>query len=194
MTKDYKYIEDLLERFFDGETSNEEEKELYRFFSREDIPEHLLPYKQVFHYFESELEEELRQVTEAPQTDFRTEQKPKKHWLALAIGVAASLLILLMLSPLFMKETSFNPYEGSYIVRNGKRITNPEVIRSELEATVRQALQEEKEASRLFTCLSEQEQQYDLIEQQIEQQQEEILNSFSDKGLREEVKRILKME
>ena len=38
---EYIYIENLLERFFEGETSNAEEQELYAFFARPDLPEHL---------------------------------------------------------------------------------------------------------------------------------------------------------
>ena len=38
---EYIYIENLLERFFEGETTNAEEQELYAFFARPDLPEHL---------------------------------------------------------------------------------------------------------------------------------------------------------
>lgn len=40
-TEEYKYIENLVERFFEGQTSNEEERVLYEFFARPDIPAHL---------------------------------------------------------------------------------------------------------------------------------------------------------
>ena len=33
-TEEYKSIEDLLDRFFEGQTSNEEERVLYEFFAR----------------------------------------------------------------------------------------------------------------------------------------------------------------
>ncbi|MCS3063106.1 hypothetical protein NXX40_10920 [Parabacteroides distasonis] len=39
-TEEYKSIEDLLDRFFEGQTSNEEERVLYEFFARPDIPAH----------------------------------------------------------------------------------------------------------------------------------------------------------
>ena len=45
---EYTYIENLLERFFEGETSNAEERELYAFFARPDLPEHLKSYKPLF--------------------------------------------------------------------------------------------------------------------------------------------------
>ena len=54
-TEEYKSIEDLLDRFFEGQTSNEEERVLYEFFARPDIPAHLERYREVFGYFESAL-------------------------------------------------------------------------------------------------------------------------------------------
>lgn len=47
---DYKYIEQLLERFWNCETSVEEETILKTFFSQEDIPAELLKYKSLFAY------------------------------------------------------------------------------------------------------------------------------------------------
>ena len=52
-TEEYKSIEDLLDRFFEGQTSNEEERVLYEFFARPDIPAHLERSREVFGYFES---------------------------------------------------------------------------------------------------------------------------------------------
>ncbi|MEZ4980653.1 MAG: hypothetical protein R2769_03515 [Saprospiraceae bacterium] len=49
----------LLEKYFEGQTSLEEEKQLRDFFSKENIPEHLLPYKGLFNYFEVEQEASL---------------------------------------------------------------------------------------------------------------------------------------
>lgn len=47
---DYKYIEQLLERYWSGETSLEEENILRAFFSQKDIPASLLPYRDIFVY------------------------------------------------------------------------------------------------------------------------------------------------
>lgn len=53
---DYKYIEQLLERYWICETSVEEEQILRSFFKQKDIPVHLLPYKSLFVYQQSEKE------------------------------------------------------------------------------------------------------------------------------------------
>ena len=47
---DFKYIEQLLERYWRCETSLEEEAQLRAFFTKEEIPEHLLRYKDLFVY------------------------------------------------------------------------------------------------------------------------------------------------
>lgn len=47
---DYKNIEQLLKRYWQCETSVEEEGQLREFFSSEEVPTHLLPYKSLFVY------------------------------------------------------------------------------------------------------------------------------------------------
>ena len=47
---DYKYIEQLLERYWNCETSLEEEKILRTFFSQKDIPASLMKYRDLFAY------------------------------------------------------------------------------------------------------------------------------------------------
>lgn len=47
---DYKYIEQLLERYWMCETSLAEERILKAFFSQEEIPAHLIQYKVLFEY------------------------------------------------------------------------------------------------------------------------------------------------
>ena len=56
---DYKYIEQLLERYWKCETSLQEEEILRMFFSQEDIPATLLPYRDLFVYEQSEKEIEV---------------------------------------------------------------------------------------------------------------------------------------
>ena len=55
---DYKYIDQLLERYWRGKTSLQEEEILRMFFSQEDIPAALLPYRDLFVYEQNEKEME----------------------------------------------------------------------------------------------------------------------------------------
>jgi len=55
---DYKYIEQLLDRYWECETTLEEEQILRSFFSQKDVPARLLPYQELFS-FGSEFKEEM---------------------------------------------------------------------------------------------------------------------------------------
>lgn len=55
---DYKYIEQLVERYFQCETSLEEEQILRTFFSQKDVPAALEPYRSLFVYEQSEPKED----------------------------------------------------------------------------------------------------------------------------------------
>lgn len=59
---DYKYIEQLLERYWNCETSLEEEQILRSFFRQKELPAHLLRYKQLFVY--QEVEKEMMKLGE----------------------------------------------------------------------------------------------------------------------------------
>lgn len=56
---DYKYINQLVERYWRCETSLEEEAILRAFFSQEDIPAELLKYKEIFCYQQQEIKEDV---------------------------------------------------------------------------------------------------------------------------------------
>ena len=56
---DYKYIEQLLERYWECQTSLEEEAILRNFFRQEDVPASLLPYRQFFNEQDEMAEEHL---------------------------------------------------------------------------------------------------------------------------------------
>lgn len=54
----YQYIEQLLERYWQCETSTEEEQILRTFFNQKDVPAALLPYKDLFTYEQCAIREE----------------------------------------------------------------------------------------------------------------------------------------
>lgn len=62
---DYKYIEQLLDRYFDCLTTLEEEQILRSFFGQKDVPAHLMQYRDMF-VFQSEMKgEELDEKFDA---------------------------------------------------------------------------------------------------------------------------------
>lgn len=99
-------VEDLLARYYNGDTSEAEEKELKRFFAGEDVPSHLLADKEFFLQLTACPEQEVPQGLEAKLSNLIDEwdahekrvqkvNKPKRvirlQWMA---SIAASLLIL----------------------------------------------------------------------------------------------------
>lgn len=192
MMNKYKHIEDLLERFFDGMTTNEEEQQLYSFFAGSDVPEHLHSYKPVFGYFESGLAEELDHSEE--KRDSVKLRLPGRKWWVAGLSIAATLLILLSVSPLLLNESrTFDPFEGSYIIQNGERITDMDQIRPELEVSYQLAILNQERANRLLE-LSEEPDAAVQIEQEMSGIYCELIQKFPDGAVQEEVKKILEIE
>lgn len=78
---DYKYINQLLERYWSGETSLEEEKILRTFFSQEDLPAELQRYKDLFAYQGAQRKEETlgEDFDRKLMAAINAEREPKAH-------------------------------------------------------------------------------------------------------------------
>ncbi len=105
---DEQKIQDLLQRYFDGATSLEEERKLQQFFSREEIPGELKKYQPLFAFFTEE------KAIEPPQ------HKPKGKtiripWL-IVTGIAASIAILFLVTVPKSQQEEFKYYV------DGKRV------------------------------------------------------------------------
>ena len=60
-------IEELLNKYFEGETTCEEERELRRFFTRGIVPEHLQMYRPMFAFLNEENRQSKTAVPEVPK-------------------------------------------------------------------------------------------------------------------------------
>ena len=184
------HINDLLDRFFDGQTFLEEERELYLFFMRDDIPKELIRYKPVIKYFESGLAEESGLT--AQRTPNVTTSFLRRRWMVWS-GVAASILMILFTSLylLLIKEPS-DPFEGSYIVRNGVHITDINLIRPELETVIQKVLLEQQETELYIEQLLKEDYRVeDELFQQMLKHYDQILTNIQDETIRREVEIIL---
>lgn len=56
---DYKYIEQLLERYWEARTTRAEEQILHAFFSQRELPAHLQPYRELFAYFDRQQQADI---------------------------------------------------------------------------------------------------------------------------------------
>jgi hypothetical protein len=98
-------IEQLLELYFEGETTSTEEKELQYYFSSSNVAPHLEQYKPLFNYFSQAKKQEY--LKEFP----KQHKNPKLRW----ISIAASVVVLLGVgSYLFLNESHENKDLGTY--------------------------------------------------------------------------------
>ncbi len=111
MAANIKYIEQLLDKYWEGETSLTEEQQLKTFFSQANIPEHLQAYQALFQYLKHSQQQQLT------DTDFEADllkQQPAKirylssttHILRALTSVAACLLVVFGLY--YYQSTLFN--------------------------------------------------------------------------------------
>jgi len=192
MKQDYRKIEELIERFFEGQTSNEEERELYDFFSDEKVPERLLPYRQVFAYFETGIKEGVNHQT----TEWKNIQSFRKKEITIWASIAASVLILISFGIYhFTREKEFNPYEGSYIIRNGVKITDPKIVNPEIEKTLLFVQEREEKNDQLLRQLEEinNKDPYEKAVKEIKQRQLEWINQVEDENIRNKILEIINL-
>ena len=91
-------IEDILEKYFQGETSIAEEKELTNYFSSSDVAQHLEQYKPMFGYFSQAKQEQF-----TASIPLKSGRKQKRlAWLS----VAASVVVMLGIGFFAYQNTS----------------------------------------------------------------------------------------
>lgn len=127
-------IEELVNRYFEGATSAEEEARLRAFFRTEKVPPHLVAYRPLFAYFEEEI---LRaKGSEGPAFDDGmvpppAKQRPKslRQVLCYVSGMAASVLLAL---GLFRILSPADPCfcADNYVVVNGRCYTDIHKVRA----------------------------------------------------------------
>ena len=151
-------IEDLLEKYFEGQTSAKEEATLRRFFTSGDVPENLAMYKPLFAYFDDEIKkmevvnenESLPEdeIVSLPEDDNvrrleiendnkdcqkvvnKHTQKSKKFvlWLSGAAACAAILIGTFTITPQSKKCHG----EGDYVIIDGRCYTDVHTIRKSM--------------------------------------------------------------
>lgn len=97
-------IENLLEKYFEGETTVAEEKELTLYFSSEDVAQHLEQYKAMFGYFSSAKEQKFKRKIPLETT------KQNVAWLS----IAASIVVLLGMFTFYNYNMNQNQDLGTY--------------------------------------------------------------------------------
>lgn len=146
-------IRQTIDRFLAGETSCREERELYAFFAGSDVPPDLACYKEMFRWYASLAEDSGRSSAEHPVTlmpaEAPAEATPRRgtgkvrllsmrawQWVSAAAVVALLFSIgIIFHSPSTSVPDEYLSYEGSYIIRDGKKITDLSVVVPEIRRT-----------------------------------------------------------
>ena len=141
-----KNIEEYIHRFMEGETTNAEEQAIYRFFRSGDVPEHLKVYAPMFAWYEEGMPEEKKEMPIETKTKTFWKRIPLGVW---SMGIAAMLVIGIGLGILFGLDNDMDDewscYEGSYVMINGKRITDEKKIMPIILETLAESERMEKE-------------------------------------------------
>ena len=162
-------IDNLLNNYFEGATSPEEEKALKNYFRNGDVQAQHEVYKSLFAAFDEE-----KQIT-APQFEIPaakgSQQRvlSRKLWMIAASAAAITLLVIILFP--FKNDTETQSGDNLVFI-NGKEITNPQKAQQYADKMFRQAneiiranyqpfeeakaLQTEMDADRIFNDLSQQ--------------------------------------
>lgn len=134
-----KDIERLIAQFLDGETTNAEEQRLYNYFAGRHVARRLLKYKPMFRWYAGGMAEPL------PANMAAATARPRLMplWAKAAACAAAAVLVVAGATVAYLRhactERLYATYEGSYIVRGGKKLTDLKAIMPELRRIEREA-------------------------------------------------------
>lgn len=101
-----KLVEQLLEKYFQGETTIAEEKQLKAYFSSNDVAPYLAKYQSLFGYFETQ---------KGTQFEQKLPLQPRKQNTVKWIGIAASFVVLFGLATFYFYPSEPKPEDlGTY--------------------------------------------------------------------------------
>lgn len=166
-SKKTKDIERLMQRFFDGETTTEEEARLYRVFRRKRLPHSLERMRPVMEAFGSMEARAPRHAMTA--SIVRRVLAGAAAVLALAVGTA-------VYSDYREEQSLARLYGGSYIIENGRRTDDLRAIHDDIEQTLADSRRIEKRAGQNV----------------IDRAEQDVLDNISDPDMRREVELMLK--
>lgn len=122
MMKDRQDIRRLVSRFFDGETTRDEERQLYRRFAKGDVPADLLPLREMM------LDLRAAQPVGVAVNPASARRRPWLHRLATA---AAVVLVVALSATLVFRQRDY--CEMSVY---GQRVTDREAVMREVNGTM----------------------------------------------------------
>lgn len=126
-------IDDLLHKYFEGETTREEERELKRIFHEGNISEEYKVYRPLFAFFEEETKAHLPANNEIINEKASPSRKPSKlkHYMMYTFsGIAAGLLIILSITGINKQMN----HPQNYIIIDGQKSADIRLAREQAQA------------------------------------------------------------
>lgn len=120
-----------LKRFFDGETTCEEERVLFAYFRQKNISSEVEQYREMMLWYDAGLRVSQKNAIKGNNV--------KSRWIVSRyISIAASIIIVLSVGFSYIAQNLHNKelyeiYEGSYIIENGVKNTDLTQILSEVQ-------------------------------------------------------------
>lgn len=133
---DWAAVRRLVDRFMDGETTPTEERRLYAAFARADVPADLQKWAPMMAGFEALAVPPELAAPAQPQR-----RAPRRLWRQ-AVGAAAMLAVAVSVGwgiDRYREQRFVATYAGSYVIEDGRKITNLRDLRHDIEQTQRQA-------------------------------------------------------
>ena len=130
---DYKYINQLLERYWNGETSLEEEQILRSFFSQICVPEELAKYRPLFNYEQTEtktdrlgddFDERIMYMIDEPQ-EIKVKAQPIRISQRFAPLFKAAAMVAIVLTLTQAAQFSFQSHDAGNTAMPGNYSSRP---------------------------------------------------------------------
>ncbi|MDR0753959.1 MAG: hypothetical protein LBF04_01055 [Prevotellaceae bacterium] len=119
-------INRLLDLYFAGETATEQEQELKKYFTSQNIAAEHKIYQQLFETFEAEKSEKYPE--NLPKMKIHSIRKKQFKTLIISTAIAASILLII---GIFQTDSN-----SSYVIINGKRINDKELALQMAQAKI----------------------------------------------------------
>ena len=128
---EFKTIQNLLDKYMDGATSNEEEATLRKYFEEHgnDIPEEWETYRALFSYIGFEQMNLSQILKEEEEKEIEKEEAPRSRWLKY-FGTSAAVAAIIAFMLVGIQKIA-QPQPECYAVIDGKVYTDQEFIHHE---------------------------------------------------------------
>ena len=136
MKTDKNNIKQLLDKYFEGQTSLQEEQTLRNYFRQDNIDESLMEFKPMFDFFNEERESAMIDEYETTIPEQTNRSKIRKILFSrVSIGIAASFILLLGIKFTFFNQEK-EILSQSIVYVDGKKFTDIKTIQSQTLNTI----------------------------------------------------------